>query len=124
MQDPADIGRQVPIGPLQGEMHSDAPALAESVLGAINISDRLQPLLDREVGTILTGLLLEMKGSISCGGHMIMEFNNFEEVTLASEGTLVQSELGCVTLPGRGRIPCLHTSAASTQSPCPCCICC
>uniref|UniRef100_A0A061S024 beta-galactoside alpha-(2,6)-sialyltransferase n=1 Tax=Tetraselmis sp. GSL018 TaxID=582737 RepID=A0A061S024_9CHLO len=64
--------------------HSDAPRLSPQVLGSINVEGRLEPLLAKEVDVALNGILLEMKGSISCGGHLIMEFSSFEEVARAS----------------------------------------
>mmetsp|Transcript_29411 Transcript_29411/g.73910 ORF Transcript_29411/g.73910 Transcript_29411/m.73910 type:complete len:472 (+) Transcript_29411:229-1644(+) len=69
----------------QDAYHSDAPGLSKQVLKSLDVHARLQSLLSTEVDLVLNNILLEMRGSISCGGHMVMEFKNFEEVAAVSE---------------------------------------
>eukprot|EP00959_Pyramimonas_sp_CCMP1952_P054441 1138492-Pyramimonas_sp.AAC.1 len=47
--------------------------------------DKVNDLLAKEVDVVLSELLLEMRGSISCGGRPIMNFREFDDIKAVSE---------------------------------------
>eukprot|EP00898_Chlorokybus_atmophyticus_P000144 jgi/Chlat1/112/Chrsp1S03215 len=53
------------------------------------LNEKMQELLERPLDVILNHLLFEMRGSISCGGHLIMDFRDYDQL-LAVEPKLLE----------------------------------
>lgn len=70
---------------------------------------RVQSLLQKEVDITLNGILLEMKGTISCGGHLIMEFKDFEEVAFLFSSRPLRMPRAPLDLRAPLRLPLLFT---------------
>lgn len=47
---------------------------------------KIEDLLSRDVDVVLSMLLMEMRGSISCGGRPIMAFREFDEIRFVACG--------------------------------------
>jgi hypothetical protein len=47
--------------------------------------EKVEQLLSKEVDVVLSQLLLEMRGSISCGGRPIMSFREYDDIKAVSE---------------------------------------